>query len=328
MENMEAFLNLFHFEGIKSGSRLAYILIVLASWVVSLLLARYWIYKVEKSRIRQLQNRKRFDAIPTQSPLDDPNEEAITRGLESIETRFNFIRRLIFPLLSLIFGFMIVLPFLSTAPAKYGSFFLGILTVIAGIAAKPLIENLISGLVISMGQPIRIGDTVNIDGHYGTVEEIALTYIVVKIWDWRRYIIPNHKLLQKEFINYSLIDRYQWAHVEFWVAPEAPIDKVREIALDAVRQSPAYVPYESPAFWIIKMDKEGINCWVAGWTDNSPKAWTLQNDIRFSLIKSLQEHNIRFHAYNYDVSDSQKMRPTTSSDPGVPGVPGPDSPPE
>ncbi|MEC8496226.1 MAG: pyridoxine 5'-phosphate synthase, partial [Planctomycetota bacterium] len=118
---------------------------------------------------------------------------------------------------------------------------------------------------------------------------------VIRIWDWRRYVIPNSQLLQQDFINYSLTDSYQWAYVEFWVSYEADLSLVEKLASDATAASGAFVDYEPPSFWVMEMGKDGIRCWVAGWTDNASDAWALTHDVRTKLAMALHAHGITCH---------------------------------
>ena len=193
------------------------------------------------------------------------------------------------------------MPLLDKIPAALISFLFGTVTVMVGIAARPFIENVIAGVVLAFTQPLRIGDTVLIDDKWGKVEDISLTYSIIQIWDWRRYVIPNSQLLSKDFINYSLIDTYQWAYVEFWVSYEADLEQVKKLAMEATAASPAFVDYEDPSFWVMGMGKDGIRCWIAGWTDTPADGWALTHDIRTTLSMSLHRHGITCHSFNHKI---------------------------
>jgi small-conductance mechanosensitive channel len=79
----------------------------------------------------------------------------------------------------------------------------GVAGVVIGLAAQKSIGALLAGIQLSVTQPIRIGDAVVVEGESGTVEEISLTYVVVRIWDMRRLIIPTTQFLEKPFQNWS-----------------------------------------------------------------------------------------------------------------------------
>jgi small-conductance mechanosensitive channel len=196
------------------------------------------------------------------------------------------------------------------------SLLVAVAAVVTGIAARPVLENLIAGVIISFAQPIRIGDTVLIDGYFGTIENISLTHTTLKVWDWRRYMVPNHHMLGKEFVNYSIVDRYQWAYVEFWVAPQTDLDAVRDIATKAARSSRHFADYEEPRFWVMEMGKEGVRCWIAAWANTPSAAWQLGHDIRTELARRFAEAAIRTHSYqhHWDVG-SMPPSPSAVKDP-------------
>ncbi|MGB8139209.1 MAG: mechanosensitive ion channel domain-containing protein, partial [Pseudolabrys sp.] len=79
----------------------------------------------------------------------------------------------------------------------------GIAGIIAGLAARPVLSNLMAGVQLAMTQPIRLYDGVTVENEYGTVEEITSTYVVVKLWDLRRLIVPLTYFIEKPFQNWT-----------------------------------------------------------------------------------------------------------------------------
>lgn len=267
---------------------------------------RKFIRNIEIRGLRRIKNRERFEPVETESPVADPVKIAKENALKNFNQRFNIIRRFLPVIAVLFFLPILTLPVLSDAPAIYTSFFLGSFTVIIGIAAKPFIENVIAGLVISLGRPIRIGDTVTIDNQYGVIEQITLTYTVLKIWNWRRLVIPNQELLTKEMINFSLQDSFQWKHIEFWVAPESDLEKVEKIAINAVRSSKYFASHEEPAFWVMELEKTAIKCWVAGWVNSPADAWQLGHETRMKLAAALRNEKIWCQNIHASLSHEEK----------------------
>lgn len=261
--------------------------------------------KFEKARKKQLFKRKGFEAISTETPLDQPVKTARDIGVESIEARFSNIKKFVIPSVIIILSPITIWPLLGSAPAAVISVVGGTFTVILGIAAKPFIENLISGLVISIGYPLRIGDTVRLDEHYGTVEKISLTYSVIKIWDWRRYVVPNSKILTKEFVNYSYLDKHIWAHVEFFVTPNANLDEVESIASLAAKSSKYMSDAEDPGFWVMGFSETSVRCWIAAWAGSPSNAWELKHDIRKALAIRLSQAGIPFQIQSHQLATMQ-----------------------
>jgi small-conductance mechanosensitive channel len=79
----------------------------------------------------------------------------------------------------------------------------GVAGIVLGIAARPLFENLIAGVQLALAQPIRIDDVVIVEGEYGHVEQIASTFVVVRIWDQRRMVLPLTYFIEKPFQNWT-----------------------------------------------------------------------------------------------------------------------------
>jgi len=282
---------------------------------------RRWFNKVQTLRKKRLKAMGHLEAVETKSPLDNPNKEIREMGLDNIETRFSVIERIILPCVVVTVLFAMSVPFLGqlTLPGTIISLVVAATTVVVGIAARPFIENLISGVVISLSRMIRIGDTILIDGKYGTVEDVSITHTIIKQWDWRRYVIPNTLMLNKEFVNYSLVDKYQWVQVEFWVDYEADLNLVEELALAAAAKSKYFAGYEPPRLWIMEMAKEGIRCMLVAWANSPAEGWMLSADARAELIRAFQNHNIKTHFHYYKaVSDArmqdQKNRNLTQED--------------
>jgi small-conductance mechanosensitive channel len=255
------------------------------------------ITKVESKRKNRVKRLRIFDAIRSKTPLDRPHKEAREAALESVATRYTIIKRVFSATLAAIWLLAIIFPFLNRMPAAVVSVLIGATGIIIGIAGRPLIENLISGMMLSFSRPVRTGDTVVIDQEYGTVEDITMTCTIIKSWNWRRYVIPNSLMLKKEFINCSLYDPYQWAHVGFWVAYDADLEQVRDIAISAASKSQYFANYEPPRFWVMETGKEGVKCWVAAWADSPNDAWFLRHDIRTNIISKLKDLGIKTHQY-------------------------------
>src|SRR5260370_24147538 len=79
----------------------------------------------------------------------------------------------------------------------------GVAGVIFGPAAQPVLSNLIAGIQLAMTQPIRLEDAVTVQNEYGWVEEITATYVVIRLWDLRRLIVPLNYFIQQPFYNWT-----------------------------------------------------------------------------------------------------------------------------
>lgn len=291
-----------------------YLISVGAAGILILLYLRFILRRIQRQRVERIQRVDRFYAVDTTSPVSDPKNQARSLAKDSIASRFSIIQRGTLIFAGVIWIFALIFPLLGRIPSALVSILVGAGAVIIGIAVRPFLENMISGIVISFSKQLRTGDTVIIDETYGTVEDISLTHTVIKSWDWRRYIIPNSTMITKEFLNFSINDSYIWEHVEFWVEHNADITMVENIALQAARENEYFSNYEGPRFWVMGMDKEAVKCWVAGWTDSPADAWLFKVELRKRLITDFSKVGIKSHTYRHDWpknSDGSVMSPET-----------------
>ncbi|MDH5824790.1 mechanosensitive ion channel family protein [Luteimonas sp. RD2P54] len=103
----------------------------------------------------------------------------------------------------------------------------GIIGLIAGIAAKPVFGNLIAGLQIALAQPIRLDDVVIVEGEWGRIEEITSTYVVVRIWDERRMVVPLQWFIENPFQNWTRSSAELLGTAFLWLDYRTPMDEVR-----------------------------------------------------------------------------------------------------
>jgi len=122
---------------------------------------------------------------------------------------------------------------LMTFPAirQFGTTLLasaGIIGLVAGIAAKPVFGNLIAGLQIAMTQPIRLDDVVIVQGEWGRIEEIDSTYVVVRIWDERRLVVPLQWFIENPFENWTRTTSQLLGTAFLWLDYRTPMAEVRK----------------------------------------------------------------------------------------------------
>ncbi len=285
-----------------NSSLLLYLSISTAA-VLLLIVTIQIIYKValkrRKARIDRLKN---FEAIGSSTPLARPLRSFKTRAKEGVTKRFSIFRRVAILILVVLLFFVVSFPFVDQLPQAFISILVGSAAIITGMAAKPFIENFLSGIAITASKMLSIGDTIHLNGNYGNIEDISATHTVVKLWDWRRYVIPNSSMINQEFVNYTLNDKWLWTHIEFYVSYESSLETVKEIAVEAARSSIHYEGIEEPAFWIMDTDKDSIKCWLAAWASSPLVAWELKADMRTQLIMRLHSNGIKTHLNYHEFS--------------------------
>jgi small-conductance mechanosensitive channel len=116
----------------------------------------------------------------------------------------------------------------------------GLLGIVAGIAAQSTLSNLFAGLQIAFGDMVRLGDVVVVEGEWGTVDEITLTFLTVRTWDERRITMPVSYFTSKPFENWSRGGAQMTGTVFLHVDHAAPLPAMREKLRDILRECPAW----------------------------------------------------------------------------------------
>lgn len=248
-----------------------------------------------------------LSAMPTEVLTTKEERQEKRDIVKGVKTRFTIIRRTLVIVVTTLWALALILPFVGQLPTTMLSIIIAISTAVVGIAARPLVENMISGIVISFSKQLRVGDTLMMDDQYGTVEDISITHTKIKTWDWKRYVIPNSRMLNKEFVNLTLNDTLLWAYLEFSVSYDADLDEVSQIARETAASSEHHNDQEEPQFWVMRMEKESVVCWVAAWAESPAEAWGLKSDVAIRLIKAFKERGIATHISNVNLSPSATL---------------------
>jgi small-conductance mechanosensitive channel len=166
----------------------------------------------------------------------------------------------------------------------------GIVGIVAGVAAKPTATNLVAGLQIAISQPIRVDDVVVVEGQWGRIEQIALTYVVVRVWDLRRLVLPVSYFIQNPFENWtrSTADILGWVFLQ--VDFSAPVDQIRARFEEILRASPDW----DGKVAVLQVTDVGDNTMQLRALMSSPdssRSWDLQCDVREQLIDYLRREH-------------------------------------
>ncbi len=165
----------------------------------------------------------------------------------------------------------------------------GVAGVIFGLAAQPVLSNLIAGVQIAVTQPIRLEDAVTVQNEYGWIEEINATYVVIRLWDLRRLIVPLNFFIQQPFYNWTRRAAANLGSVLLYLDYAAPIDRIREKAVAVVAES-------KPAGTVVNVQvtntsPQAIEVRVLLKADNASKTSDLCAEVREKLIGFLQREH-------------------------------------
>lgn len=272
---------------------------VLLTGAAIIALTWYLLRRFTRQRREYLQTHDLVDSvILKQKQVAAHTKEGLKqRAANSLRRRVSIISTIIFSLVVFLLLVFLAFPYLDQLPRTLISILVGSSAVISGIAFRPIIENFIAGVVITMARPFRIGDTIRIDGYYGTVEDITTLNTVLKIWDWRRYVVPNGQMIAKEFLHYSYQDGRLWVKIHFSVAYDADLKKVRKVAKESISGSKYVIKGTEVSFWVMDLERDGYNCWLAAWAASPADGWELASELRTRVITGFQEHGIRAQSF-------------------------------
>jgi small-conductance mechanosensitive channel len=162
----------------------------------------------------------------------------------------------------------------------------GVLGIVGGLAAKPVFSNLIAGLQLALAQPLRIDDVLIVNGQYGRVEEITGTYVVLKLWDERRMVVPLTWFIENPFENWTRTNSQILGTVFLYVDYATPIEPIRAEAKRLVESAPEW---DNRVFGVQVTDatEKCIQVRVLVSASNSGKNFDLRCKVREGLVAFL-----------------------------------------
>ncbi|MFZ3309603.1 MAG: mechanosensitive ion channel family protein [Xanthobacteraceae bacterium] len=162
--------------------------------------------------------------------------------------------------------------------------------VVFGLAAQPVLSNMIAGVQIAVTQPIRLEDAVTVQNEYGWIEEINATYVVIRLWDLRRLIVPLNFFIQQPFYNWTRHAAANMGYVLLYLDYAAPIERVREKAKEIVagsKQGSGKVINVQ----VTNASAQAIEVRVLLSADNAANTSNLCAEVREKLIDFLQREH-------------------------------------
>lgn len=158
---------------------------------------------------------------------------------------------------------------------------------ILGLAARPVLGNLIAGVQIAVTQPIRIEDAVIVENEWGWVEEIASTYVVIRLWDWRRLVVPLSYFIEKPFQNWTREGASLIGSVILHVDYAANVARIRERLLAIARESKLWDGAVAN-LQVVDTNARTMELRALVSARNAPTAWDLRCEVREKLVSFLQ----------------------------------------
>ena len=203
-----------------------------------------------------------------------------------------FIQRILFYLLVVIIV-LIALP-IAGIPITIFAVMGGAIAIGVGFGAQNLFNNLISGLILMLEKPIRIGDIVNLAGYEGKVEDIGNRCVRVRRADGIDLIVPNSKFLEEVVINWTLLDSDVRGSVTVGVAYGSPTEKVEALMLQAAAEHPEVLKTPEAVVLFEAFGDNSLDFELLFWS-NVTRPLNLRmitSQLRFRIDQLFRENNL------------------------------------
>lgn len=193
----------------------------------------------------------------------------------------------------------------------------GVAGLVVGIAARPVLGSLIAGLQIALTQPIRLDDVVIIEGEWGRIEEITATYVVVKIWDERRLVVPLEWVIQHPFQNWTRTGSQLLGTVFMWVDYRVPLAPLRAELERVCDEAPEW-DRRVAMIQVTEANERGIQLRALVSAQDASKAWDLRCRVREALVDFLQrEYPESLPRMRAELDRTEKHAPFVGSPPPI-----------
>ncbi|MGB6037918.1 MAG: mechanosensitive ion channel domain-containing protein [Cryomorphaceae bacterium] len=163
----------------------------------------------------------------------------------------------------------------------------GIAGIILGFAAQRLIATVLAGLQLAISQPIRLDDVVIVEGEWGKVEEMTLTFVVIAIWDKRRLVVPSTYFIEKPFQNWTRVSSDLLGTVFIHTDYRFPVDALREELKRVVEQSKLW-DQKVAIVQVTEANQKTMEMRVLVSSKDAPTGWDLRVEVREKLIAFIQ----------------------------------------
>lgn len=181
---------------------------------------------------------------------------------------------------------------LMTFPAvqQYGVSVLasaGVAGIVLGLALQPMLKNIFAGIQLAITQPIRIDDALIVEGEWGNVEEITSTYVVVKLWDWRRMILPLSYFIENPFQNWTRESSALIGTVMIYLDYTIPVSVVRKKVEEIVAASPLW-DRRVVAVQVTDFRENVMEIRILASSSSAPKVFDIRCEVREKLVEFVQ----------------------------------------
>jgi small-conductance mechanosensitive channel len=185
----------------------------------------------------------------------------------------------------------------------------GVAGIVAGLAARPVLTNFLAGVQLAVAQPIRIDDAVIVENESGNIEEITFSYVVVRLWDLRRMVVPLSYFIEKPFQNWTRTGGELIGSVFLYVDHTAPVGAIRQKLSEIAAQSKLWNG-KVLNLQVSDCKESTIELRALVSANSAPAVWDLRCEVREKLIDFLQrEHPAALPRRRYEAAENAVSKP-------------------
>ena len=166
----------------------------------------------------------------------------------------------------------------------------GVAGLVIGLAARPTLSNLVAGVQLALTQPVRLDDVVIVEGEWGRIEEIRLTYVVVRIWDERRLVVPTSYFLESPFQNWTRTSAELLGTAYLHVDYSLPVEETRE-ELGRILGKTDLWDGRAWALQVTGATERTLELRALVSARDAGQAWELRCHVRERLVAWIREHH-------------------------------------
>lgn len=207
-----------------------------------------------------------------------------------VYTQYNILQKIIAFVVIIVAISLILMLFESVRKIGISLFAsAGIAGIIIGLAAQKVIATILAGLQIAITQPIRLDDVVIVENEWGWIEEINLTFIVVRIWDKRRLVLPSTYFIEKPFQNWTRTTSELMGTVFIYTDYQVPIEVLREELTRLLRENTLW-DQKTNFLHVTDTKQTTIELRALISARNSSDLWDLRAHIREKLVEFIRKN--------------------------------------
>lgn len=226
------------------------------------------------------------DAVTLKFRMDVKDNLAARR----VQTQVNVLQRIVVVLVAIVTISIMLMTF--PAIRQLGTSLLasaGLAGLVVGLAARSTLENLLAGIQVALTEPIRLDDVVIVDGQWGRIEEIHTTFVVVKIWDWTRLVVPISYFIQNPFQNWTRTSASLIGTVHLYADYTVPVEAVRQELQRILDASKDMWDGQVCVLQVTEAEERTLQLRALVSAVDSGTAWNLRCHVREKLVEFLQK---------------------------------------